>query len=366
VEVPREKLRLKDNRKVLSPPILTQPIYGCSKVVNVTGYVPQAQLDVEVDGAIVVNGFPGGSPNPFGALIPLPSALTPGEKVRARQTFGGTISDWTPAITVKDHTADYPAGPPRPELFPTPLYKCGRRTGIGNLLVGCDVTILVNGGANGSVSGANNPQGVNVVTPYDTGQHVRAIASLCGDKSPLSKEEVVQVPPSPLPVPGVGPFYVGGVDLPLSNIANGAHFPVSRNGSAMGTFLGWGGGFTIKSINPAFAVGDHFDAIQELCPADGPSRPGGGDVLPCSALPAPKVGPVQDGDTVIVLTEFVPGAQIKVFVNLDKTGDGSGPVVAADRRDLPGLDSAGSEIGLCGAAHQRRSVSGRPVSRRHP
>ena len=99
MEVPREKLRLKDNPKVLSPPILTQPIYGCSNVVNVTGYVPQAKLDVEVDGAIVVNGFPGGSPNPFGALIPLPSTLTPGDTVY-RSRLIAAIQDLSGVVAV--------------------------------------------------------------------------------------------------------------------------------------------------------------------------------------------------------------------------------------------------------------------------
>ena len=58
-------------------------------------------------------------------------------------------------------------------------------------------------------------------------------------------------------------------------------------------------------------------------------------VLPCSALPAPGVEPVQAGDTSITLTSFVPDAEIKVFVNGVKKGDGSGPVVSADAGRLP-------------------------------
>jgi hypothetical protein len=71
-----------------------------------------------------------------------------------------------------------------------------------------------------------------------------------------------------------------------------------------------------------------FSATQELCPGDGPSPPGSGTVQPCSALPAPQIGPVQDGDTQISITQFVAGSEIKVFVNNVKVGDGSGPVVA--------------------------------------
>jgi hypothetical protein len=191
VEIPRGKVKLTDNEGTLSPPIVTQPLYGCATAVNVTGYVPDATLDVEINGAIAVPGFPGHSPYPFGALIPVP-ALVPGQKIRARQHHAGATSGWSPVAIVKDHTADYPAGLPRPELFYTPLYKCGVRTGVGNLIVGCNVVIRVNGANDGAVSGANNPQGVNLITAYDTGQHVRAQADLCGDLSPLSLEQIVQ------------------------------------------------------------------------------------------------------------------------------------------------------------------------------
>jgi hypothetical protein len=153
MEVPRNKLELRDDPGVLSPPILTQPLYGCAKAVNVTGYVPNATLDIEINGAIAVAGFPGASPFPAGALIPVP-ALVPGQKVRVRQHHSAVTSAWspTPAAIVRDHTRDYPAGLPRPEIFPTPLYKCGVRTGVENLLVGCDVRVTADGNQVGSLS----------------------------------------------------------------------------------------------------------------------------------------------------------------------------------------------------------------------
>jgi dienelactone hydrolase len=229
--------------------------------------------------------------------------------------------------TISHSCTDYPAGPPRPELFPTPLYKCGTRTGVNNLLVGCNVWIKANGGTVGTVNGANNPQGVNVSPHYQQGQHVRAWASLCNDPSPPSLEQIVQPPPLPLPAPGFDPIYAGGTQLVVNTIVDGATFTLSRNGVALGTFVCWGGK-CIVGLNPPFTAGEVFTATQELCPGDGPSSTGTGAVQPCSALPAPQVAPVQDGDTQIVLTDFVGGSEIKVFVNLVKTGDGSGPVIA--------------------------------------
>ncbi len=324
MEVPRKRLDLRDDPSVLSPPMVTQP-YACAKVVNITAYVPQATLDVEVAGVVVVTGFSGGSPAPFGALITLPAALTAGQVVRARQNRPGAVSPWSQPMTVLDHTVEFPAGPPRPEIFPTPLYKCGVRTGVGNLLVGCNVRVTEDGVTAGSVAGANNPQGVNVSPAFNTGQKVRAFADLCGDPSPPSLEHEVQPPPLPLPAPGFDPIYEGATDIVVNTITNGARFTLSRDGIVNATYPCWGGRCKVgvAPVGPA----DSFSATQELCPSDGPSPPGNGTVQPCSALPAPQVGPVQAGDTVIILTTFVLGSEIKVFVNNIKTGDGSGPVV---------------------------------------
>src|SRR5262245_15864283 len=64
-----------------------------------------------------------------------------------------------------------------------------------------------------------------------------------------------------------------------------------------------------------------------MCAGDPESTPGEGTVQPCSALPAPGVGPVEGGDDRITLTQFVPDATIRVYLNGLPVGVGSGPVV---------------------------------------
>jgi hypothetical protein len=326
VEIPREKLDLKDDPAVLSPPIVTQPAYACATAVNVTGYLSGAKLDLQIDGAVVIAGFGAGSPFPYGATLPLPAPLVANQVVRARQSTAAATSDWSAPATVRDHTADYPAGPPRPEIGPLPLFDCGVRTGVGNLLVGCDLRVTADGNQIGAVAGANNPQGVNVSPAFGTGQHVRAWATLCNDPSPPSADQIVQMAPGSLPMPGFEPIYEGGTDLVVNNITDGARFTLSRNAAPVGTFGCWGGSYKL-SLNPPFAAGETLSATQELCASNGSSPPGTGITQPCSALPAPQVAPIADGATQVVLTAFVAGSEIRVFVNGAKTGDGSGPVV---------------------------------------
>lgn len=92
------------------------------------------------------------------------------------------------------------------------------RTGVNNLLVGCDVQVTANGTQVGMVSGANNPQGVAISPQFATGQHIRAIARLCNDPSPPSQEQIVQVPPLPLLAPTYDPTFAGGIKASSSEI----------------------------------------------------------------------------------------------------------------------------------------------------
>src|SRR6266545_7143559 len=109
MEVERERLKLRDDPKVISPPSL-DPAWKCGTAVVVRGFIANAKLDIEINGAIVVAGFPGGFPVPNGALVPLPSPLTAGQQIRARQKFGGATSGWSANVITRNHTQEFPAG----------------------------------------------------------------------------------------------------------------------------------------------------------------------------------------------------------------------------------------------------------------
>lgn len=327
MEVPVDRLKLQDTKQLLSPPIVAEPLYGCATAVKVIGFNAHALLSVQVDGTIVLNNTPGGFPLPDGAILPLSNPLKPGQKVRARQKVGGRTSGWSAEVVVKDFTVDYPAGPPRPEIDPAPLYECGSRTGVNNLLIGCEVWITSNGAEVGRVKGAKEHQGVNVAPDYKKDDQVVAQAQMCDDSSPTSKTESAQQQPAPLPAPTFEPFYEGGEQLVLNALADGARFTVSRNGAGIGAWSTWGGR-TMIAVSPPFTGADSFSATQQLCPSVGASPPGTGTPLPCSAVPAPTVGPIQDGDQFVTLLSFVPEARIRVYVNGVQVGDSGGPVVA--------------------------------------
>ena len=343
--VPREKLGLKEDEKLLSPPWLAAPLYQCATAVTVYGFVAHAGIDVEVAGSVVISATVG-FPQPQGATLDLPAALVKGQKVRVRQRSGGKTSKWSTSLVVRDHTKDYPAGPPRPHVAPTPLHECGCRTGVGNLLAGGNVWVTADGAEVGRVDGCAPSQGIDVSPDFDLGQEVRGRFELCGDRSPWSKRHTTQTPPDPLPTPQFDPVYAGGEQIRITDIANGARVTVYRDSVNQGTWGCWGGSLLLDLGSP-FTAGETLEATQRLCAGEPSSPTGTGGVEPCSDLPAPMVGPVQAGDTEIVVTDCAPGALITVFVNGIQAGAGAAPVVHLDQtlelgdtvhvtQDLPG------------------------------
>ena len=324
-EVSTERLRLKETR-TLSPPLVGAPLYKCATAVVVHGFDVNAILDLQHNGTIVLAGVPGGFPQPNGALLSLPAPLAAGDVIRARQKANGITSPWSSAVTVKDHTQDYPDGPPRPQIDPAPVYECGSRTGVNNLLTGCDVWITSDGTEVGKVKGAAPHQGVNVNPDYGLGKQVRAWASLCNDPSPPSIAYTTVPPPNPLPAPGIDPAYEGTQQVRITQLVNGARFELSLNGASLGISRTWGYAHLV-GLSAPLASGDQLSVVQRMCPHDPPSPPGGTTVLPCSALPAPQVAPVQCGDTSVTITQMASGATVKVYRNHVKAGEGGGPVV---------------------------------------
>jgi hypothetical protein len=323
-EIDREKLELRDDPQILSAPTVSR-LYACATAVTVSGFVPHAKLELEIDGGALPLEQ-AGYPDPDGYTFTGIGPLTAGQAVRARQHAGGVASPWSTPVTVRDHTVAFPSGPPRPEVSPEPVYECGARTGVRNLLVGCNVWITADGGEVGRVNGAKEHQGVNVNPDYSLNQRVRAWADMCHDPSPPSLEYLAGPPPNPLPTPAIDDAYDGGERIRITNLVNGARFTVDRGGSSVGPYRTWGHAHLV-TLTPALTTGETIAVTQTMCASNPPSDPGKTDVKPCSDLPAPEVHPIQVGATSVTVTNWVAGAQIKVFQGTQKIGDGGPPVV---------------------------------------
>jgi hypothetical protein len=75
-EIIRRPDSLKEDPKLISPPVIVQPLYQCAVSITVIAYEPDAVIDVRIDSA--VTSAPGGFPFPNGVTIALATALVAG------------------------------------------------------------------------------------------------------------------------------------------------------------------------------------------------------------------------------------------------------------------------------------------------
>ncbi len=80
-EVNRREAGVDDNPKLLSPPVIVEPLYQCATAVVGVGGVTDATLEVEVNGASVGSGVVQ-TVLPYGITIGVPK-LVANDRVRA-------------------------------------------------------------------------------------------------------------------------------------------------------------------------------------------------------------------------------------------------------------------------------------------
>jgi outer membrane protein assembly factor BamB len=340
--VPRPD-NLREDRRLLSAPILQQPIYACAQSVVVKGFVPGATLKVLVNG----------TPPPVGSVtswlsdgqnVIVSAPFVQGQQITVTQTFGGATSGPSNSVAVTDHTADYPGGLPDPRLDAVPCLECGKAVGLADYVPGALVRVF---------SESRRPDGTFdppaqigeardwtyaiLSSAFTNGSRVWATQELCTDVSPRSTIEVVQPTPATIPAPILDPVHEG-VNLVTAwgpgrtALVHGAQVDIfADNQPAPGRVGGQptpGAGGQQVYISPPAAAGKYW-ATQALCATVGTGTPV--DIVPCAQQPPATIRPPLPGDTQIELLTYIPGARILVFANGVEIGDGGGPVLNLTR-----------------------------------
>jgi outer membrane protein assembly factor BamB len=339
-----------ENPKFISPPTLAHPIYECSRNVTIKDFVKDAKLNVFINGAPAPNPTVVGQIPELGVNFDVGLDFTAGQVVHVTQTVGAVTSGPSNAVPVTSHTADYPAGLPRPRLWKHPLFQCGHAILVEDVVPGSKVEIFAEnpdgmGGFKPAVLAgdflASTEWGWNwtgVSPEFELGARITARASLCKDVSAPSEAEITEPAPSPMPAGSIEPPVIEGQEIvriwgaggPGDPPQHGAILAVFRSGSPLGSTPSPGGAPHLFGIPPA-TLGGSYTATQKLCketpPGTGPETP----TQPCSDLPAPKIKPPLPGDTKIYVTEHIPGANILVFAGAEEIGDSSGNVINLSR-----------------------------------
>lgn len=343
---------VKDDPKVVSPPLVIGPLYACTQAVEVKGAIYGAKLVVRINGAdraaVQVT-----KPS---SLIVQTGALVAGDVVDAFQDVNGIVSGPSPSVTVEDHQVAYPSGLPLPRIDPTLIHQCGHTIAVRHVR-GALVTVLTNNASPAAYgTGGDWTNLPPAIRPFNLGDSYTARQQMCTDISGDSAPEQAVAPPSPMPVPVIDPpAPVAGQQLvTLRSLANGALTSVLEQNA--GTLVEFS---TAENWRPEVDVatglgrplqsGDRLTVVSKLCDGVKVDVP---DVTECRPLPAPVVVRPLVGDVFLAVTSSVPSARIQVYdAGLSKIGDGSGSLIGLTRAVAAGdVLTVTQSIGNCASA----------------
>lgn len=329
----------KDNREVVSPLILREPLYDCTNVVWVSGFIQGAEITV-FEGANPIGTDIGQFPS--GQQFKVSISFSKGQVITAKQKFQGVTSGPSNAVTVRGVHDDYPGGVPTPNVIPPPLFECGLATSANSFVPGADLAVQSEPSTGGGTFGpgvtigggpaaAPWPDWWTGVSPaFQRDARVTISYRICDLTSPRSPAQIVQSQPATIPKPVVqNNVYEGGRIVVVEGGLNGSRLRVFSGATQIGDSATPGGAPQQMWIDPAAVSGASLTATQSLCDTSLPSDPV--TVQPCSALPAPVAKQPQPGDNRIELITYVPGARIIVLAGGVEIGDGGAPVVMLTR-----------------------------------
>lgn len=357
-----------DDPAFVSPPIVIDPpLYRCATKVAVRSAKLDAELTLFVNGTAIDTVI---VRNPNLEEFDIPAlAITDGvpDVVTAQQNSDGVLSALSAPVTVRDHTADFPAGLPTPEIAPTLIHECAEVIAVRQV-PGATVTVFSNGVDPRSGSGSTDWTVYRPAKrPFEIGDTFTAQQSLCDENSGVSAGVSAVAEPTSIPAPTFNPpeTYAGQELVTVETLVNGSRTTVSKVGSGLlGDFttpVSWKPDYDVATLaGGSLAAGDRLSAQQVLCTAGPPTETPPAEE--CSALPAPRIAHPLVGQTFVVVTRAVPGATIRVYdATNDELGDGAGTVVVL-KRAITGTDTltAVQQVGRC------TSSTGYRVSVRNP
>ena len=323
----------KDDLRTLSPPTIVEPLYACAQGVAVGNIVPGAMVE------LTLNGQPAGVARSDGehlVAFALPQALKANDRLEARQSWGGAISELSQAAVA----IDYPDPTlPKPEITPGIIYECATSVGV-RTVPGARVELTVNGGP---PEVRYLTQGVDAMypsgAPFKAGDQFQVRAFLCSTPSDPSEVVVASAPPATLRAPRFVPQvpFEGQNVVYLDGLDYGAYASVNHVTTALGlgdtNAFPDGMGSTLflpsSPLGRSLKVGDVLRAEPHLYCGSIPSTPlTSTPAKPCSTLPAPRILPPIAGARSVVVERAERGARIRVYDAVGfEIADGTGPLL---------------------------------------
>jgi len=302
----------------LSPPSVGA-VDGCSKHVEVAGFIPKATVKLYRNMALAGTKTP-----KFGFVTFAVTALTMGDKLAATQTVNGETSAMTnPATTV----GAAPSSLNAPTIDHV-IYACGRIVPVHGLVSGVTVDVRdVEAGMSIGSGFTPNDWGSDwtpaFTSPLVAGHHVTATQAACSPViSPSSAPVAVLPEPMPIATPALDPPVLGNDAVTAHALYTGALLEVFDNAMPDGSGYATGAN-NWQGLNSPVGAGSMISARQSLCHHGPTSKP----QPPVKTLPAPIVlAPICPKDHRAIVRGTTINANVVLFRNGAIVGyGGAGP-----------------------------------------
>ncbi len=314
----------------LSKVEVVSPVYACSATVGVRGAKYGATIELYVNNVLVETQV---GRNTDVEEVELSVTLNPGDKITAIQRQGQAESDPSDVVAAIKYQGPLPA----PVIDGLPVYQCASRIAVSHV-PGARLTVYRNDADALTTPGlARGRSAAWAKGPFEVGDELVAMQSLCEADSPKSEPVRAVAAPATIPPLSLDSFFIrqGQRLLELRDIVRGAELSVQVASFNPGIVPSWP--YTILNkydVSPQsgpLQEGQVVTLEQTLCET---SKATEVTVLPCRRLDAPEIWPPLVGDQVVYVSKAEPDATIQVWRTVgsdvatrEKIGDGAGQVI---------------------------------------
>lgn len=211
----------------IPPPTIPRPLLSCSRLVPVTGCMPQAKIivyarDISTDNTIMIGK---GQTFTNSIIVNVTPLLQTGWRITAFQEIGGRRSrSSSPPVEVQ--TTKYPD----PPVIEEPIYECAKCIKLRNVLPGARLDVYQNhiwigGEDNWTQDGRSH---INTLSGLVIGSTITARQTICGSSSSDAEEVTVTAAPKEIPVPSISSAYVNDSFITVEGLIAGANVEVEE------------------------------------------------------------------------------------------------------------------------------------------
>jgi hypothetical protein len=304
----------------LLAPEVKGPVSICSKKVRIKGHIAGSTVSVFVNGAQTSSKASGWPDDVFD----VGTALNVGDKITAKQEFGGDTSPESPLPAIVQNV---PATLASLTIL-TDLHSCGSAIWSEGAVPGADVRVIINGNQAGAATSIDGIARMKYSPVLDMNQTLSLQQTTCTGLTNVTVSKPAKPLPNALPIPAIAqPLIECMTAIKISKVIDGATVTIYRNGvkEAGGAFdrpsLTWIGLKPLKE-------GDLIEVDQSFtCRRRGSPDAGGGDPPPthisgkgnamvqsAANLPKPVIlAPVCPNPILITISNLLPSARVILY-----------------------------------------------------